>query len=119
MIDHITVSVTNIDRSRTFYDLILAPLGIERLYADGDLAAGYGYDGKAFFWIAENRGHITRVHVAFAASSHEAIIAFHRTALSNGGTDNGAPGLRPQYNDRYYAAFVLDPDGNNIEAVIQ
>lgn len=119
MIDHITVSVTDFDRSCTFYDLILAPLGIERLYADGDMAAGYGNDGKAFFWIAEIPNRATQVHIAFTAPSHEAIIAFHRIDLGNGGADNGVPGFRPHYNDRYYAAFILDPDGNNIEAVIQ
>lgn len=119
MLDHVTLSVTDFKRSRAFYDAALAPLGVQRLYADGDLAAGYGLDGKAFFWIAQHEGLATQTHVAFAAPSREAIVAFHKAAIASGGRDNGAPGPRPQYHDRYFAAFALDPDGNNIEAVIQ
>jgi len=111
--------VTDFERSRAFYDAALAPLGVQRLYADGDLAAGYGLDGKAFFWIAQHDGLATQTHVAFAASSRKAIVAFHEAALTSGGRDYGAPGPRPRYHDGYFAAFVLDPDGNNIEAVIQ
>lgn len=119
MLDHVTLSVTDFRVSRAFYDLLLAPLGLQRLYADGDHAAGYGRDGKAFFWIAQQDRPATQAHVAFAAPSPESIIAFHQAGLANGGRDNGAPGPRPLYHDGYFAAFVLDPDGNNIEAVIQ
>ena len=96
-----------------------SPLDIMRLYADGDKAAGYGCDGKAFFWIAEQERRPPQTHVAFKATDPNSVAAFHRAALANGGSDNGPPGPRPQYHSRYFAAFVLDPDGNNIEAVIQ
>ncbi len=119
MLDHVTLSVTSFARSRAFYDQVLAPLGIRRLYADGDVAAGYGHGGKAFFWIAQQERSATQAHVAFAAPSRESIIAFHQAGLVSGGRDNGGPGPRPLYHERYFAAFVLDPDGNNIEAVIQ
>lgn len=118
-IDHATVAVADFARSRAFYDAALRPLGITRLYADGKRAAGYGANAKAFFWIAEQDRAPTQVHVAFAAPDRNAVAAFHAAALDHGGRDNGAPGPRPQYHDGYYAAFVLDPDGNNIEAVIQ
>ena len=119
MLDHITLSVTDVEASRAFYDRVLAPLGIKRLYADGGHAAGYGKGQKAFFWIAQQNRPATQVHVAFAASTREAIVAFYELALTHGGRDNGSPGPRPRYHERYFAAFVLDPDGNNIEAVIQ
>ena len=119
MLDHVTITVSDFARSRSFYDAILAPLRIERLYADGDKAAGYGRDGKAFFWIAERERPPTQTHIAFKAPDVDAITAFHSTALAHGGRDNGRPGPRPRYHDHYFAAFVLDPDGNNIEAVIQ
>lgn len=119
MLDHVTLTVTNFGRSRAFYDHALAPLGVTRLYADGERAAGYGRDGKAFFWIAEQARPATQAHVAFAAPDQAAVAAFHAAALAHGGRDNGPPGPRPRYHDRYFAAFALDPDGNNIEAVIQ
>lgn len=119
MLDHVTLSVADFLRSRAFYDQALGPLGIARLYEDGDNAAGYGRAGKAFFWIARQDRPASRAHVAFAAADHDAVRAFYQAALAHGGRDNGPPGPRPQYHDRYYAAFVLDPDGNNIEAVVQ
>ena len=119
MLDHITLAVTDFELSCAFYDQTLAPLGITRLYADGELAAGYGHNGKAFFWIAQQDHSATQAHVAFAAPTQEAIAAFYQAALASGGRDNGPPGLRPRYHEGYFAAFVLDPDGNNIEAVIQ
>jgi catechol 2,3-dioxygenase-like lactoylglutathione lyase family enzyme len=119
MLDHVTLTVTDFERSCAFYDGALAPLGITRLYADGNLAAGYGSNGKAFFWIAQQNRSATKAHVAFNAPSQDAITAFYQAALTHGGRDNGAPGPRPQYHDHYFAAFVLDPDGNNVEAVIQ
>lgn len=119
MLDHVTIAVTEFARSKTFYDAALAPLGIVRLYADGDKGAGYGRNGTAFFWIAEQDRRPSLAHIAFKAKIPDEVEAFHAAALAHGGRDNGAPGPRSQYHDRYYAAFVLDPDGNNIEAVIQ
>ncbi|HVH81398.1 MAG TPA: VOC family protein [Stellaceae bacterium] len=117
MIDHITLGVTDLDRSRDFYDRALAPLGIERLYADGENYSGYGIPPKAFFWIGRRAEVLTGAHVAFAAPDRATVHAFYEAAIAAGGRDNGAPGLRPQYRADYYGAFVLDPDGYNIEAV--
>jgi catechol 2,3-dioxygenase-like lactoylglutathione lyase family enzyme len=118
MLDHITLAVADFQASRAFYDHVLAPLGIAVLYED-DQSAGYGRDGKASFWIARRDPPSAQVHVAFAAPDQDAVAAFHAAALAHGGRDNGGPGPRPQYHDRYFAAFAFDPDGNNIEAVIQ
>jgi catechol 2,3-dioxygenase-like lactoylglutathione lyase family enzyme len=117
MLDHVTLGVGDIERAKAFYDQALAPLGIERLYAEGDGAAGYGASGKAFFWIGHKGAAQTGAHVAFAAADRESVDRFYRAALAAGGADNGAPGLRPQYHENYYGAFVHDPDGHNIEAV--
>jgi catechol 2,3-dioxygenase-like lactoylglutathione lyase family enzyme len=117
MLDHVTIGVSNIQRSKAFYDKALMPLDIERLYAEGDTFAGYGIDRKAFFWIGLRESAITGVHIAFAARDRAVVNAFHAAALAAGGRDNGAPGLRPRYHANYYGAFVLDPDGHNIEAV--
>ncbi len=119
MLDHITFGVTDFDRSVRFYDRAFAPLGVRRLYDDpngGARATGYG-DQRPWFWIAEASPTSGLMHVALSASSRDQVAAFHREALLAGGTDNGGPGLRPQYHPGYYAAFVLDPDGHNIEAV--
>jgi catechol 2,3-dioxygenase-like lactoylglutathione lyase family enzyme len=117
MLDHVTIAVTDLDRSKAFYDAALRCLGISRLYAEGDVAAGYGADGKAFFWISLKRVPPTGAHIAFSAVDHAAVDVFHAAALVAGGTDNGPPRLRPRYHPKYYGAFVLDPDGHNIEAV--
>jgi catechol 2,3-dioxygenase-like lactoylglutathione lyase family enzyme len=117
MIDHVTLGVTDLDRAQAFYDRALAPLAIERLYADGDSYSGYGVRPKAFFWIGRRSEILSGSHVAFAAPNRAAVDAFHEAALAAGGRDNGRPGLRPQYRANYYGAFVLDPDGHNIEAV--
>jgi catechol 2,3-dioxygenase-like lactoylglutathione lyase family enzyme len=117
MLDHVTLGVSDIERSKAFYDLALGPLGIERLYAEGDGAAGYGANGKAFFWIGRKSVLQTGAHVAFTAPDRETVDRFYKIALAAGGTDNGAPGLRLHYHEAYYGAFVLDPDGHNIEAV--
>jgi catechol 2,3-dioxygenase-like lactoylglutathione lyase family enzyme len=117
LIDHITIGVTDLDRSRAFYDHALAPLGIVRLYADGENYSGYGEGRKAYFWIGRRAQVATGSHIAFAALDRAAVHAFHQAALTAGGRDNGAPGLRPQYRANYYGAFILDPDGHNIEAV--
>jgi catechol 2,3-dioxygenase-like lactoylglutathione lyase family enzyme len=117
MLDHVTLGVSDVALSKVFYDSALGPLGIERLYAEGDGAAGYGANKKAFFWIGRRNALQTGVHVAFTAPDRETVDRFHKAALAAGGKDNGPPGLRPQYHKNYYGAFVLDPDGHNIEAV--
>jgi catechol 2,3-dioxygenase-like lactoylglutathione lyase family enzyme len=117
MLDHVTIGVSDITRAIAFYDLALAPLGITRLYAEGEAFAGYGIGEKAFFWIGLKPDQKTGVHIAFAAANRAVVDAFHAAAMAAGATDNGAPGPRPHYHDDYYGAFVLDPDGHNIEAV--
>ena len=92
-------------------------LGVTRLYSEGERFAGYGIGRKAFFWIGQKDTPIIGMHVAFAAASRECVDRFHAVALAHCGTDNGQPGLRPHYHAHYYAAFVLDPDGHNMEAV--
>ena len=117
MLDHVTIAVSDIERSKAFYDQALRPLGIERLYAEGNTATGYGTNRKAFFWIGLRSAAQTSVHVAFTAQDRETIDQFSKVALAAGGKDNGQPGLRPHYHENYYGAFVFDPDGHNIEAV--
>ena len=116
MLDHVTIGVSDIERSKAFYDSALRPLGIERLYADGPTFAGYGAGRKAFFWIGLRDASQTSTHVAFTAETTAQVDAFHAAALASGGRDNGEPGERP-YGGYYYAAFVLDPDGHNVEAL--
>ncbi len=118
MLDHVGFGVTDYARSRAFYEQALAPLGITLLMEPVAEAAGFGKDGKPFFWV-EKRGPASpgAVHVAFAAADRETVDAFHAAALEAGGTDNGAPGVREIYHPNYYGAYVLDPDGNNVEAV--
>ena len=117
MLDHISLGVTDVDRSVAFYDAALKPLGISRMMGEAGAFAGYGGAGKLCFFIGARDPAITPVHVAFAAPDHGTVDAFYATALAAGGRDNGAPGLRPRYSPDYYGAFVLDPDGHNIEAV--
>jgi catechol 2,3-dioxygenase-like lactoylglutathione lyase family enzyme len=114
MYDHITLRVGDFSASLAFYEAALAPLGIELRVEDGTSAA-FG-EGTSFL-LTSRRAVTTNVHVAFSAPDRSAVDAFHAAALRNGGTDNGAPGIRADYAANYYAAFVLDPDGNNIEAV--
>lgn len=123
MIDHTGVNVTDIAVSKKFYAAALEPLGYV-LLADFSAAAtgsadvaGYGQPPKPDFWLASGVPNKPPVHVAFQATSRAVVDAFHRAALAAGGRDNGPPGLRPHYHPNYYGAFVLDPDGHNIEAV--
>jgi catechol 2,3-dioxygenase-like lactoylglutathione lyase family enzyme len=120
MIDHIGLDVSDIEKSRTFYEAALAPLGIRTLQSAtndaGNRVVMMG-DTEIFFVIAQGEHIGVESHVAFRADTAEKVDAFHKAALAAGGKDKGAPGLRPQYEGRYYAAFVLDPDGMNIEAV--
>jgi catechol 2,3-dioxygenase-like lactoylglutathione lyase family enzyme len=117
MLDHVTIGVNDIEQSKKFYDRALRPLGITRLYAEGDQFAGYGIPPKAFFWIGHRAAPQTGAHIAFATGDRAAVEQFHQEAIAAGGRDNGQPGLRPNYHPGYYGAFVLDPDGHNIEAV--
>jgi catechol 2,3-dioxygenase-like lactoylglutathione lyase family enzyme len=126
VLDHISLNVSSYARSKAFYEKALAPLGITAIMEFGT-ACGFGRDGKPDFWIGEGKTAfqkpdqvkvITPIHVSFAAGSRAEVDAFYKAALIAGGTDNGAPGLRKDYHPNYYGAFVLDPDGHNIEAVI-
>jgi catechol 2,3-dioxygenase-like lactoylglutathione lyase family enzyme len=124
MIDHVGIPVSDLARATEFYLKALAPLGIgmimqvsaEQTGKGG--AVGFGAEMKPFFWIGEGEVACGQyVHVAFAAQSRADVDAFYQAALAAGAKDNGAPGLRPHYHADYYGAFVIDPDGNNIEAV--
>jgi catechol 2,3-dioxygenase-like lactoylglutathione lyase family enzyme len=115
MIDHVGIFVSVPEKSKAFYQAALAPLGIELMMSFGD-NHGFGCDGKPFFWIG-TRDQIGPTHVAFAVKSRELVDAFYAAAIAAGGKDNGAPGIREMYHPRYYGAFVLDPDGHNVEAV--
>ena len=116
MLDHVGIRVSDFEQSKRFYAEALSPLGYELLKEPSVSAAGFGRRGKPDFWIGQgDRGQ--PVHIAFAASDRASVDAFHEEALAAGGRDNGGPGLRPEYHQSYYAAFVFDPDGNNIEAV--
>jgi catechol 2,3-dioxygenase-like lactoylglutathione lyase family enzyme len=114
-VDHLTLLVSDYERSKEFYRRALEPWGSTIFETDGP-ACGIGPEGSQDFWIAPG-GPTAPVHVAFLAPSREVVHAFHEAALAAGGRDNGAPGLRPQYHEHYYGAYVLDPDGNNVEAV--
>jgi catechol 2,3-dioxygenase-like lactoylglutathione lyase family enzyme len=119
VIDHLGIAVKNFGESKTFYVSALAPLGIgvvmEVTDAEGK-AAGLGAEGKPFFWIGEApiRGSL---HLAFAAQTRAQVDAFYAAAMRAGAADNGPPGIRAHYHSNYYAAFVIDPNGVNLEAV--
>jgi len=124
MIDHIGFPVSDYARSKAFYTKALAPLGYALVMEVGaehteskSPAAGFGADGKPDFWIGGEGGLRGVLHIAIVAKDRAAVDEFHRAAVAAGARDNGAPGLRPHYHKNYYAAFVLDPDGHNVEAV--
>jgi len=118
VLDHVGFAVSDYGRSKAFYEKALAPLGLTILLEPQEQAAGFGEDGKAIFWIeAQGRAVKGRLHVAFTARDRDTVDAFHVAALAAGATDNGAPGVREMYHPHYYGAYVLDPDGHNIEAV--
>ena len=121
MLDHIAITVSDFARSKRFYEQALAPLGyavlMEFSHPEYGRQAGLGADRKPDFWIGTSGPPTGRLHLAFSAPDRATVDAFHGAALAAGATDNGAPGLRPQYHPNYYGAFVLDPDGHNIEAV--
>jgi catechol 2,3-dioxygenase-like lactoylglutathione lyase family enzyme len=116
MIDHTGVTVRDVVKSKRFYAAALAPLGYT-LLAEFEGFAGFGVAPKPDYWIGEGAPNVPPVHVAFRAATRAEVDEFHRAALAAGGRDNGAPGLRPHYHANYYGAFVLDPDGHNVEAV--
>ena len=119
MFDHVSIGVRDIARAKRFYDAALAPLGYKCLSA-GEASLGYGADAAAFWINAAERpvppDEKSSLHVCFAAPTRRSVDAFHAAALAAGGKDNGKPGLRRDYGDSYYAAFVVDPDGYRVEA---
>jgi catechol 2,3-dioxygenase-like lactoylglutathione lyase family enzyme len=119
MFDHVSIGVSDIKRAGRFYDAVLKPLDITRL-SDGDTALGYGEKSPGLWVQAANRPVKTDMesglHFCFQARSRAAVDAFHAAALKTGGKDNGKPGVRADYGPKYYAAFVIDPDGYRIEA---
>ncbi|MFG1430131.1 VOC family protein [Xanthobacter sp. V2C-8] len=133
VIEHMSLGTVDLARAAAFYDAVLAPLGLARVAQEaepsgasacwgppGMLPAPEGVPGSAPFWLEERDGPIAcppGFHLCFHAPDRAAVHAFHATGLAHGGTDNGAPGLRPQYGDTYYAAFLKDLDGWRIEAV--
>jgi catechol 2,3-dioxygenase-like lactoylglutathione lyase family enzyme len=119
VIDHLTVGVSDLERSRKFYLQALLPLGFSQIgpWREGETEIEFGLEEAADFALSTAYATGAPVHVAFAADRREQVDAFHAEAIAAGGRDNGAPGLRPEYSDGYYAAFVIDPDGHNIEAV--
>ena len=123
MIDHTGISVSDFARSKAFYIAALAPIGSELILefpAEVTLhndAAGFGIPPKPDFWLASGTPNVPPVHIAFRVGSRAEVDAFYAAAIKAGGKDNGKPGVRPHYHPNYYGAFVLDPDGHNIEAV--
>ena len=116
LIDHIGLSVSDYERSKAFYSKVLAPLDVT-LIMEVKGFAGFGKRGKPEFWIGESPNTQVPMHIAFVAENREAVRQFYDTAIQAGAKDNGAPGIREIYHPNYYGAFVLDPDGHNIEAV--
>jgi catechol 2,3-dioxygenase-like lactoylglutathione lyase family enzyme len=123
MIDHTGVVVSDFARSREFYRRALEAIGYQVLaefpaaVTGGSDVAGFGVPPKPDFWIYEGRPNVPPIHVAFRVEQRSLVEAFYRAALAAGGRDNGAPGPRPHYHQHFFGAFVLDPDGHNIEAV--
>ncbi len=124
MLDHVGISVSDYEKAKAFYSAALKPLGltfemeVTPEMTGGFWYAGFGKGGKPCFWIGTRHKASSDVHIAFRATRHQ-VDAFYKAALASGARDNGPPGLRPEYHASYYAAFVLDADGNNIEAVCQ
>lgn len=123
MLDHLNVFVSDFEKSKSFYSRALSAIGyvLVKEFSASDVrstdVAGFGEPSRPDFWINKGVANQPPVHVAFRVNSRAQVNAFHQAAMAAGGRDNGAPGLRPHYHPHYYAAFVLDPDGHNIEAV--
>ena len=123
MIDHTGVIVSDLNRSKVFYQKALAPMGYKLMMEfPADVTgtvdvAGFGVPPKPDFWLSSGKPNKQGSHIAFRAENHSQVKEFYKAALAAGGKDNGAPGPRPHYHENYFGAFVLDPDGHNIEAV--
>lgn len=122
MIDHLAIDVSDLKKSKHFYDNALKPLGYKKLIGapgefGGRLVFGWCDSAETELYIGEGLCIKPRLHIAFRADNRKAVDAFYDAALAAGGKDNGKPGLRPEYHENYYGAFVLDPDGHNVEAV--
>jgi catechol 2,3-dioxygenase-like lactoylglutathione lyase family enzyme len=119
MFDHLTLTVQDYEKSLAFYAKVLATLGMKLLYEEKGIVTGFGVD-RPVFWVgaSDARHEVSRnVHIAFTCENNEQVHAFYAAAMAAGAKDNGAPGPRPQYDEKYYAAFVFDLDGNNIEVI--
>jgi catechol 2,3-dioxygenase-like lactoylglutathione lyase family enzyme len=116
MIDHTGYQVSDVERSLAFYEKALAPLGYAVIKRFGPVV-GLGVGGKPDFWIAATGAPTDKIHIAFRAKTRSEVDAFYAAAIAAGGKDNGPPGVRAMYHPDYYGAFVLDPDGHNVEAV--
>jgi len=116
VIDHTGLTVADVARSKAFYRAALGPLGYA-LIMEWEQYAGFGVPPKPDFWIGQGKPNVPPIHVAFRAQNRKEVDAFYKAAIAAGGRDNGPPGLRPHYHENYYGAFVLDPDGHNIEVV--
>ena len=119
MINHVSIGVSDIAKTKAFYDAVLRPLGYTRL-SSGDTSLGYGKE-SVVLWISHAKSPVkadpaSGLHFCFNAPNRKSVDAFHKEALATGGRDNGKPGLRADYGDNYYAAFVIDPDGYRLEA---
>jgi len=116
MFDHVGIGVTNLDQSKAFFLRALEPLGVS-VVMEGPYGVGMGRSGAPSLWLSETKETPAHLHLAFTAANRAQVDAFYKAALAAGGKDNGAPGLRPHYHANYYGAFVIGPDGHNIEAV--
>jgi catechol 2,3-dioxygenase-like lactoylglutathione lyase family enzyme len=116
VIDHVGLEVADLDASKSFYEQALAPLGYAKLMEYPE-AVGFGREGKPDFWIGKRGAPGGNTHVAILGANRAAVDAFHEAAVAAGGRDNGPPGVRELYHPTYYGAYVIDPDGNNVEAV--
>lgn len=116
MFDHLGFGVTNLAESKAFLLKALQPLGVA-IVMEGSYGVGMGQNSKPSLWLYETKERPAHLHLAFTAADRKQVDEFYRAALVAGGTDNGAPGLRPHYHANYYAAFVIGPDGHNVEAV--
>ncbi|HSW92997.1 MAG TPA: VOC family protein [Gammaproteobacteria bacterium] len=119
MIDHVTIYVSDLNKSRAFYENAFAPFSYQIIFGDENRFWAFDIGNGSLFEIAQykNNDKLTSCHIAFRAKNQEEVQQFYKAAILAGGKCNGAPGLRPKYTETYYAAFVYDPDGHNIEAV--
>ena len=116
MFDHVGIGVTNLAASKAFFLKALQPLGVA-VAMEGPYGVGMGQNGKPSLWLSETKERPAHLHLAFTAANRKQVDEFYKAAMAAGGKDNGAPGLRPHYHADYYGAFVIGPDGHNVEAV--